>query len=89
MTEKAIAFLQDWIHEKVQAPDAPIKVEQEAVVLAKECARQAASAGVPIEDIEEEVGDLEQLIAAKLEDAVEAKQGEPVQQFQPQKQPAQ
>lgn len=88
MTEKAIAFLQDWIHDKVQAPDAPIEVEQEAVVLARECARQAASAGVPLEDIEEEVGDLEHLIATKLEDAVEAKQNESVQPLQPQKQPA-
>ena len=73
MTEKAIEFLQEWISEKVHAPHAPIRVQQEAEVLAKECARQAASAGVPLEDIEEEVGDLEELIATKLEDAAEAK----------------
>ena len=30
-----------------------------------------------LEDIEEEVGDLEELIATKLEDAVEAKKGNP------------
>ncbi len=30
-----------------------------------------------LEDIEEEVGDLEELIATKLEDAVEAKNGKP------------
>ncbi len=72
MTEKAIEFLQEWISEKVHCPHEPIKLEQEAEVLAKECAKQAASAGVHIEDIEEEVGDLEELIAHKLEDAVEA-----------------
>jgi hypothetical protein len=73
MTEKAIEFLQEWINEKVQAPETPVRLDQKAEVLAKECAKQAANAGVPLEDIEEEVGDLEELIATKLEDAVEAK----------------
>lgn len=73
MTEKAIEFLQEWISEKVHAPQEPIRLEQKAEVLAKECARQAAVAGVPLEDIEEEVGDLEELIVTKLEDAVEKK----------------
>ena len=73
MTEKAIEFLQEWISEKVHAaPHEPIRLEQKAEVLARECARQAADAGVLLEDIEEEVGDLEELIAAKLEDAAEA-----------------
>jgi hypothetical protein len=75
MTEKAIEFLQEWINEKVQAPERPVRLDREAEVLAKECAKQAANAGVPLEDIEEEVGDLEELIATKLEDAVEAKKG--------------
>ena len=71
MTEKAIEFLQEWINEKVQAPETP--TDQKAEVLAKQCAAQAANAGVRLEDIEEEVGDLEELIATKLEDAAEAK----------------
>lgn len=75
MTEKAIEFLQEWISEKVQVSSTPMRVEQEAEVLAKECAKQAERAGVPLEDIEEEVGDLEELIASKLEDAVEAQKG--------------
>lgn len=77
MTEKAIEFLQEWIGEKIQAPHEPAKLEQEAGVLAKECAKQAANAGVRLEDIEEEVGDLEELIAIKLEDAAEAQKKEP------------
>lgn len=76
MTEKAIEFLQEWIGEKIQAPQEPAKLEQEAGILAKECAKQAASAGVRLEDIEEEVGDLEELIAIKLEDAAEAQKNE-------------
>jgi hypothetical protein len=78
MTDKAIEFLQEWISEKVQAPETPVRLDREAEVLAKECAKQAANAGVRLEDIEEEVGDLEELIATKLEDAVEAKNGNPV-----------
>jgi hypothetical protein len=66
MTEKAIEFLQEWICEKVHAPQEPAKLEQEAEVLAKECAKQAANAGVRLEDIEEEVGDLEELMTIKL-----------------------
>ena len=77
MTDKAIEFLQEWISEKVQAPETPVRLGCEAEVLAKECAKQAANAGVRLEDIEEEVGDLEELIATKLEDAVEAKNGNP------------
>jgi len=77
MTEKAIEFLQEWISEKVQAPAAPNRIDREAEVLAKQCAAQAANAGVRLEDIEEEVGDLEDLIATKLEDAAEAKKGDP------------
>ena len=72
MSEKAIEFLQEWITEKVQARPAPAKIEKEAEILAKECVAQAAKAGVAIEDIEEEVGDLEELMTTKLEDAAEA-----------------
>jgi hypothetical protein len=75
MTEKAIEFLQEWISEKVHAPETPVRLDREAEVLAKQCAAQAANAGVRLEDIEEEVGDLEELIATKLEDAVEATKG--------------
>jgi hypothetical protein len=77
MTEKAIEFLQEWISEKVHAPETPVRLDQKAEVLAKQCAAQAANAGVRLEDIEEEVGDLEELIATKLEDAVEATKGTP------------
>jgi hypothetical protein len=83
MTEKAIEFLQEWINEKVQAPETPAKIEREAEVLAKQCAQQAANAGVRLEDIEEEVGDLEELIATKLEDAVEAKKDNPARRPEP------
>jgi glutamine synthetase len=49
----------------------PIKIEQHAETLARECAAKAAEAGIPMEDIQEEVGDIQELIASRLEDAVE------------------
>jgi hypothetical protein len=74
MSEHAIEFLQEWICEKVQAPAHPALVEKHAETLARECAAKAAEAGIPLEDIQEEVGDIQDLIAAKLEDAAEAEQ---------------
>jgi hypothetical protein len=72
MSEHAIEFLQGWIGEKCQAPSQPIRIEKHAETLARECAAKAAEAGIPLEDLQEEVGDIKDLIAAKLEDAVEA-----------------
>jgi hypothetical protein len=74
MSEQAIEFLQEWIGEKVQAPAHPAMVEKHAESLAKECAAKAAEAGIPLEDIQEEVGDIQELIVSRLEDAAEAEQ---------------
>jgi hypothetical protein len=72
MSEHAIEFLQEWIGEKCQSPCAPSRIEKHAETLARECAAKAAEAGIPLEDIQEEVGDIQELIASRLEDAVEA-----------------
>lgn len=71
MSEQAISFLQEWIGEKCQSPGAPAKLDEQAETLARECAAQAAQAGIPLEDIQEEVGDIRELIALHLEDAAE------------------
>ncbi len=72
MSEHAIEFLQEWIDEKCQCPGRPIRIEQHAETLARECEAKAAEVGIPLEDIQEEVGDIQELIASRLEDAVEA-----------------
>ncbi|MEQ1937399.1 hypothetical protein ABMA46_04010 [Mesorhizobium sp. CN5-321] len=74
MSETAIEFLQEWICEKCQAPAEPIRIEKQAETLARECAAEAAEAGIPLEELQEEVGDIQDLIAARLEDAVEAQE---------------
>ena len=79
MSEQAIEFLEGWISEKVQkpqpahaTPEPHVEREKKAEILVKRCQADAAKAGVTIDEIVEEVGDLEDLITAKLEDAEEA-----------------
>jgi nucleotide-binding universal stress UspA family protein len=72
MSEHAIEFLRGWIGEKVQCQPSPAKIEKQAETLARECAARAAEAGIPLEDIQEEVGDIQELIASRLEEAAEA-----------------
>lgn len=74
MSEHAIEFLRGWIGEKVHCQHLPVKIEKQAETLAKECAAKAAEVGIPLEDIQEEVGDIQELIASRLEEAAEADQ---------------
>ncbi|MBA1138677.1 DUF768 domain-containing protein [Mesorhizobium neociceri] len=74
MSEHAIEFLRGWIGEKVHCQHSPVKIEKQAETLAKECAAKAAEVGIPLEDIQEEVGDIQELIASRLEEAAEADQ---------------
>lgn len=71
MSEHAIEFLRGWIGEKVQCPHSPTRIEKQAETLAKECCAQAAEEGILLEDIQEEVGDIQELIASRLEEVAE------------------
>ncbi len=77
MSEHALLFLKEWIGEKCQAPALPEKIEEHAETLARACAAEAAEAGIPLEDIQEEVGDIQELIALRLEDAAGAEEETP------------
>lgn len=76
MSEHAIEFLRGWIGEKVQCQHSPTKIDQQAETLARECCAKAAEAGILLEDIQEEVGDIQELIASRLEEAAEEGAGE-------------
>ncbi|OHV85787.1 DUF768 domain-containing protein [Mesorhizobium sp. ORS 3428] len=71
MSEHAIEFLRGWIGEKVQCSHSPIEIDQQAESLAKECYAKAAEAGILLEDIQEGVGDIQEAIASRLEEAAE------------------
>lgn len=77
MSEHAIEFLRGWIGEKVQCQHSPVKIEKHAENLAKECCAKAAEEGILLEDIQEEVGDIQELIASRLEEAAEESSREP------------
>jgi len=76
MSVHAIEFLQDWIGKECCAPSEAVKLDKHAETLAKRCAAKAAEAGIPLEDLQEEVGDIQDLIASRLEEAVEAVESE-------------
>ncbi|TIU09923.1 MAG: hypothetical protein E5W44_15085 [Mesorhizobium sp.] len=63
MSEHAIEFLRGWIGEKVQCQHSPVKIDEQAETLAEE--------GILLEDIQEEVGDIQELIASRLEEVAE------------------
>ncbi|KUM27322.1 hypothetical protein AU467_02805 [Mesorhizobium loti] len=71
MSEHAIEFLRGWIGEKVQCQHSPVKIEKQAETLAEECCAKAAEEGILLEDIQEEVGDIKELIASRLEEVAE------------------
>ncbi|RUW82701.1 MAG: DUF768 domain-containing protein [Mesorhizobium sp.] len=71
MSEHAIEFLRGWIGEKVHCQHSPAKIEKQAETLAKECCAEAAEEGILLEDIQEEVGDIQELIASRLEEVAE------------------
>jgi len=76
MSEHAIEFLRGWIGEKVHCQHEPIKIDKHAETLAKECCAKAAEAGILLEDIQEEVGDIQELIASRLAEVVEESAGD-------------
>ncbi|WP_192252572.1 DUF768 domain-containing protein [Mesorhizobium silamurunense] len=71
MSEHAIEFLRGWIGEKVHCQHSPAKIEKQAETLAEECCAKAAEEGILLEDIQEEVGDIKELIASRLEEVAE------------------
>ena len=73
MTDQAIEFLQEWVHDHVDRSclKKRVPLPQQAHELTQVCERDAAAAGVTLDDITEEVGDLNELIESKLEDVSE------------------
>ncbi|WP_353646603.1 hypothetical protein [Mesorhizobium sp. WSM2239] len=69
MSKRAEDFMDKWLDAKVT--DRHLKApEKSARILAKKCATDAKKAGVPLEELEEAVVDLEQAITDELTVAV-------------------
>jgi hypothetical protein len=69
MSKRAEDFMDSWLDAKVT--DRHLKApEKSAPILAKKCATDAKKAGVPLDELEEVVVDIEQAITDELTVAV-------------------
>jgi hypothetical protein len=65
MSKRAADFMDKWLDDKVTARH--LKTPEKSVpILAKRCAADAKKAGVPIEELETVVADIEQAITDEL-----------------------
>jgi hypothetical protein len=66
MRDRAEDFMDQWLDENVDAKHVGKPKAKVAKALAKKCATDAKKAGVPIEELEEVVVDIEEAIADEL-----------------------
>jgi hypothetical protein len=70
MSERALAFLEEWAAENVHAEIAgPGSVESLAKTLATRCLEDAQTAGIPASEIDEVVDDLAEFMVGQIEEA--------------------
>jgi hypothetical protein len=65
MSKRAENFMDSWLDAKITDRDLAAP-EKSAPILAKKCAADAKKAGVPLEELEEVVVDIEQAITDEL-----------------------
>jgi hypothetical protein len=72
MSERALAFLEEWaaenIHAEISAPD---NIEALAKTLASRCLEDAQEAGIPAAEIDEVVDDLTEFMVGQIEEAAD------------------
>jgi hypothetical protein len=66
MSERAETFMDKWLDDNVSAKQLKRPEKLVVKVLAKRCLADARKAGVPLEEIAETVGDVEQAITDEL-----------------------
>jgi hypothetical protein len=71
MTERALAFVEEWVSDHVEAKDADGDIGARAKTLASECLAAAAKAGIPAAEIGEAIDDLPEFMVGAIEEAEE------------------
>ena len=71
MTERALAFVEQWVSEHVEAKDADGDIDTRAKALADQCLAAAAKAGIPASEIGDAFDDLPDFMIAAIEEAEE------------------
>ncbi len=71
MTERALAFVDEWVTDHVRPQDADGDIEARAKTLAAECLAAANKAGIPASEIGEAIDDLAEYMVGAIEEAEE------------------
>jgi hypothetical protein len=69
MSERALAFVDEWVSGHVHADDAEGDIEARAKTLAGQCLADASKAGIPASEISEAIDDLPDFILGAIEEA--------------------
>jgi hypothetical protein len=69
MSERALAFVDEWVSDHVNAEDAEGDIEARAKALASECLAAASKEGIPASEIGEAIDDLADYMMGAIEEA--------------------
>ena len=71
MSERALAFVDEWISGHIHAQDADGDIEARAKALASQCLADASKKGIPVSEIGEAIDDLPSFLIGAIEEAQE------------------
>jgi hypothetical protein len=71
MSERAIAFVDEWVTQHVRAEDAGGDIEARATALAGQCLAAAGKKGIPASEINDAIEDLADYMVGAIEEAEE------------------
>jgi hypothetical protein len=72
MSERIIAFVENWVSENIRAEGYPAEGEDvQAKSLAAQCRAEALAAGIPESEIDDEFDDLTAFMSGQIEEANE------------------
>ena len=71
MSERALAFVEEWIADHITADDAEGDIEARGQTLAAKCLADAGKGGIPASEIGEAIDDLPEFMIGAIEEAEE------------------
>lgn len=71
MSERALAFVEEWISDHITAKDAEGDIEARAEALGAQCLADASKEGIPASEIGDAIDDLPDFILGAIEEAEE------------------
>ena len=73
MSDRGVEFITSWVPKHISADNYPVDGDIKAEAYAKECVADAQKTGIPVDEIEEDMGDIETYILEAMDDAVALK----------------